>query len=77
MKSKYPTTKNNISTVGTSYDNLIKKYGYNSKKSLKKINSLKANKKYKFLKKYLKVRSILEVGPGSGRFFKIYKKKKF
>jgi len=62
------------SDVGLSYDNLIKKYGYNSKKNLKKINLLKANKKYKFLKRYLERGiTILEIGPGSGRFFEIYK----
>lgn len=65
--------------VGSSYDYLIKKYGYKSKKNLKKINSLKANKKYKLLKKYLgsNIKSLLEIGPGSGRFFKIYKKINF
>ena len=71
-------SKKNISDVGLSYDNLIKKYGYNSKKNLKKINSLKANKKYKFLKRYLERGiTILEIGPGSGRFFEIYKKRNF
>ena len=42
---------------------------------IKLINSLtpvaKANKKYRFLKKYLRVKSTLEVGPGSGFFSKL------
>mgnify|MGYP001168262796 CR=1 FL=1 len=50
----------NVNGVGKSYDDLIKTYGYNSNKNLKKINKFtltpvaKANKKYKYLKKYLK-----------------------
>jgi hypothetical protein len=72
----FRSNKKNISDVGLSYDNLIKKYGFNSKKNLKKINSLKANKKYKILKKYLGG-ATLEIGPGSGRFFEIYKKRNF
>lgn len=73
----------NVSDVGNSYDNLIKTYGYNSNKNFNKINKFtltpvaKANKKYRFLKKYLRVKSTLEVGPGSGRFFQNYKKRNF